>query len=139
MSKRKNPEDLKQAGRPPLYSNPEEMQIKIDEYFKDCPDKKQVFTKNGIFEMPCPTLTGLALYLGFCDRRSMYEYENKPEFTHTIKKARSRMEIVYEQLLQYGNSGAIFALKNLGWKDKQEIEQTGTIVWHEVKNYGPDK
>jgi len=25
-------------------------------------------------------------------------------------------------------TGAIFALKNFGWKDKQEVEQTSTIV-----------
>lgn len=109
-------------GMTPKYETPEKMEKRIDEYFKDCPDIKRVATKEGIRQIPCPTLTGLALHLGFCNRASMYDYEKKsPEFSHTIKKARARMEIIYEQLLQDGNTGAIFALKNLGWSDKKEI------------------
>lgn len=68
------------------------------------------------------------LFLGFCDRHSFYQYEtDKPEFTNTIKKARCFIEKHYEELLQNGNTtGAIFALKNFGWKDKQEIDQNNT-------------
>lgn len=123
MTKKKKPEDLQQRGRKSLYSTVEELEAKIEDYFKNCPDKKMVVTKCGVVELPCPTITGLALHLGFCNRQSMYDYENKtPEFSDTIKKARSKMEVIYEQLLQDGNSGAIFALKNFGWKDKQEID-----------------
>mgnify|MGYP003704955791 FL=1 len=33
----------------------------------------------------------------------------------------------YEQLIQgHNNAGAIFALKNMGWIDKTEVEQTIT-------------
>ena len=41
-------------------------------------------------------------------------------------------------MLQIGNTtGAIFALKNMGWKDKSEVEQSGglAINWHEEKTY----
>ena len=41
-----------------------------------------------------------------------------------IKNARTRIEQHYEELVQEGNSGAIFALKNFGWSDKQETEHT---------------
>ncbi len=114
----------KTSGRPALYKTVEELEAKIDEYFNDCPDKRTVYTKTGgAVQIPCPTITGLALFLGFCNRSSMYDYENEhKEFSNTIKKARSKMEVIYEQLLQDGNSGAIFALKNFGWKDKQEID-----------------
>lgn len=54
--------------------------------------------------------------------------EKLKEFTHTIKRARAFMEKEYEKLLRAGNcTGAIFALKNFGWTDKQEIEHSGGV------------
>lgn len=125
--KTKKSEEKKKVGRPPMFDNPEDMQVLIDNYFKDCPDLMEMVSNEGIItKVPCPTITGLALYLGFCDRRSFYEYEIKPKFTHTIKSARTRMEIIYEMMLRKGNcTGAIFALKNFGWTDKQTIEHEG--------------
>jgi len=46
------------------------------------------------------TITGLVLYLGFCDRSSFYKYGEKEVFRHTIKKAHSRIENHYENMLQ---------------------------------------
>lgn len=126
MSKENN-----KVGRPPMYETPEEMQEKIDQYFIDGMKKRKVLTgkpPNQIsVEIECPTITGLVLYLGFCDRSAFYAYENKPEFKHTIKKARTLIENVYEELMQLGSTTAIFALKNMGWKDKQDIEHSGNI------------
>ena len=43
------------------------------------------------------------------------------------QKARQLIEQSYEKLLiDGGGAGIIFALKNLGWKDKQEIEASHT-------------
>lgn len=106
-----------------MYANPEALQEKIAEYF---------------FERQCPTISGLAHYLGFESRQSFYDYEQKEDFTYTIRKIRLFMESIYEERLQ-GNSptGAIFWLKNAGWTDKQEIDQktehSGSIdiTWQE--------
>lgn len=125
MSKRTgNPE-----GRPPKFKSEKQLQAKIDEYFTNCPDTRTLtaFDKNSgefvTYQLSTPTITGLALFLGFCDRRSFYEYEQKAEFTHAIKKARLKIENEYEkQLPNPNNSGIIFALKNLGWKDRTEQE-----------------
>ncbi len=39
-----------------------------------------------------------------------------------------RIENIYEQMLFTRNpAGPIFALKNFGWRDKQEIEQKTTL------------
>lgn len=75
------------------------------------------------------TITGLALFLGFESRQSFYDYEEKPDFTYIIKVARLRVENQYELRLNNNPSptGAIFALKNMGWKDKQETEISGNI------------
>jgi len=117
------------GGRPALFKTVKELEDKITGYFeKGIKIKKIVVGKkpnNYVVEIPVPTISGLALYLGFESRQSFYDYENKPEFSYTIKKARLTIEVEYEGQLQVGNvAGAIFALKNMGWKDKTEIDQT---------------
>ena len=115
------------VGRPPLYNDPKVMQDKITEYFKNPPRKRKLFS-NGLIvgEIPVVTISGLVLYLGFCDRAAFYDYEAKPEFCHTIKRARTFIEQDYEECLRQGScTGAIFALKNFGWTDRQEIDLGG--------------
>lgn len=101
------------AGRPPIFETPQQLEKAIEAYF----DAK-----------PKVTITGLALYLGFCDRQSLYDYEARQEYSCIIKKARLRVECAYEENLA-GNSptGSIFALKNMGWKDKTEQEISGSL------------
>ena len=113
------------GGRPPYFSSPDELEAKIDEYFKS----GEIIT-----------LTGLAYYLGFEDRQSLYDYQNREEYSCIIKRARLYVEMRYEQRLS-GNAvtGAIFALKNMGWKDKQETEHSGqvgtTVVLKRANDY----
>lgn len=65
-----------------------------------------------------PTITGLALHLGFSSKTTLYQYAKKPEFAYSIKRALSFVEKHYEtQLNERAATGAIFALKNMGWKD----------------------
>jgi len=107
------------------YKNPQDLQKKVDEYFKSGLKKKTIITKSGLpVTVEIPTITWLCLFLWFEDRHSFNSYEKYPEFTSTIKQARSRIESHYEELAQEGNTGAIFALKNFGWKDKTEVETT---------------
>lgn len=97
------------GGRPALFNSVEELQTCLDEYFE---------------ENSSPSITGLAYHLGFESRQSIYDYEKKnDEFSYTIKRARLKIEIYYEELLSTKSvTGAIFALKNFGWADKQEID-----------------
>lgn len=140
MTKKKPKELLQKRGRKPKITDVEVMQAKIDEYFKNCPDKVTLscFDKNNgewvEYNKITPTISGLALFLGFCSRSAFYEYENKyPEFQDTIKKARFRIENEYEkQLYNDKCTGAIFALKNLGWKDKTETEVTASETTQEA-------
>lgn len=121
---------MSKVGRPPFYDTVEELQEAIKAYFNKPPTKKVIVGKGDDrqeIELPLLTLTGLAYHLGFESRQSFYDYEEKPEFTYTLKRARLFIERDYEMQLQLGNpAGAIFALKNFGWKDKQETEHTGT-------------
>jgi len=120
------------AGRPPIFETPKDLQDKIDEYFQSGVKVKKVVIgkapNNYTLDIEVPTITGLAYYIGFESRQSFYDYENKPEFTYTIRKVRLFIEQHYEEMLQTGNTiGAIFALKNFGWKDKQQIESDGKV------------
>jgi hypothetical protein len=114
------------GGREPFYTDPNVMQAKVDEYF-ETGDKKMIYDQFGIpHEIRVITVTGLALYLGFNTRKSLLDYAGKVEFVNVIKKAVSRVELMYESNLQTGQpTGSIFALKNMGWRDKQELDHSG--------------
>ena len=68
------------------------------------------------------TLPGLICALGLSSRHSLAHYEKRKEFCDSVKRAKLYVEMEYEKRLQ-GNSstGAIFALKNFGWSDRQEL------------------
>lgn len=99
-------------GRPRKYKSPEEMKARIDEYFEDN-DK--------------PTICGLTLALGFCERKALLNYEGYgKKFYDTIKRAKLVVEHYYERNLAINTraTGAIFALKNFDWSDKREVSFT---------------
>ena len=105
---------------------PTELQAKIDEYFKAGATQREVVLGSGANRytrtMYIYTLTGMCLFCGFVDKVQLFDLERNNAYKPIIKKARSRIEKVYEENLQVtGNSANIFALKNFGWVDKQEI------------------
>lgn len=139
------------AGRPPKYNNADDLAFKIEQYFEyvkgefeeieslDPMTFKTIIIKHWIREPERITINGLALFLGFESRQSLYDYKEKKQFSYSIKRALTKIEQQYEnQLFERNPAGAIFALKNFGWRDKQEIDHTSkgeSIVWNEVKTY----
>lgn len=99
------------TGRPPIWDDPEKFKEAVDAYFKD--------------DQILHTWTGLALHLGFSARSSLNDYLEKEGFYDPIKKALLRIENKYEErmITEKNPTGSIFALKNFGWKDKQEVDQ----------------
>jgi hypothetical protein len=75
------------------------------------------------------TITGLALALG-TTRDLLIDYEDKDEFSDTIKEAKAKCHNYAERKLFEANAtGPIFNLKNnYGWKDKTEVDNTVTGV-----------
>lgn len=109
-----------------LFKTPDEMQRAVDAYFNGGANKRQVVTLNGVLEVPALTMSGLAYFLGFHERKSLYAYDDYDEFSPILKKARLRIEMNYEESLADGKpTGAIFALKNMGWEDRTKSELTG--------------
>ncbi len=98
------------GGRPPKYKTAEEVFKKCKGYFDSCIELEEK-----------ATITGLALFLGFAARSSLYDYANKEEFSYVIKNAMLVIENSYENS---GTAFDIFALKNMGWSDKTEVDHT---------------
>jgi len=112
------------GGRPLAFETPEELQEAVDAYF-DSPPTRTISANGGTVDIPIVTMSGLANHLGFADRQSLYDYEKRKEFSCIIKRARLRVEMEYEGNLHFpGCTGSIFALKNMGWQDKQDLNHT---------------
>jgi hypothetical protein len=100
--------------RPPLFTNPSELEALADEYFNQCEANNKR-----------PTINGLSLALGM-HRDTLYEYRRKDGFSDTLKLVMARLEDAWEQGLAGANAtGTIFWLKNQGWSDKTEQEISG--------------
>jgi hypothetical protein len=112
-----------QIGRPPHFNTPEELDICIAEYFAD-PPTVMVLSGDKPTEVSAVTITGLAYHLGFESRQSFYDYEKRPSFSYSIKRARLRVEHGYETKLHFNNvAGPIFVLKSMGWRENDEAER----------------
>lgn len=137
-------------GRPRIYESVEELDKAIDDYFYPM-ETTTLGTSCGSVEMEPikskerikkPTISGLALSLGFADKSTLYEYRDRPEFSYSIKRAISMIEQFHEEGLSDNNvAGRIFALKNMGWKDKteQDVNMTASLTWNEQRTYDPDE
>jgi hypothetical protein len=125
------------AGRPPIFETADQLEQAIDNYFRTGVKKRKVIIGKSpnaqIVEIEVPTITGLCYHIGFESRQSFYDYEERDEFSYTIKRARLFIEVEYEEQLTTGNTvGAIFALKNMGWRDKTETEYSGNLTLHQI-------
>lgn len=138
MAKKKNA-----GGAPPKYKDPKEMQTVIDDYFDRCKGKAFINPDTGfpsltdkghiIWDIPPkpPTVTGLALALGFTSRQALLNYQAKKEFVDTVTRAKSRVEEYAESRLfdKDGANGAKFSLANNfdGWREKQDVNVEGSM------------
>ena len=151
------------GGRPPHYKTVEQMQPVIDEYFENCQheyftddDGKPIYNPRGepvIKRYNFPSVTGLALALGFSSRTEVWNYQKKKEFSNAITRAKMKIDAAIESEMRSDKlkpQAGIFLLKNMktGWEDKQTLEHTGgdkpveTKIVYEVtgvKPANPDK
>lgn len=76
-----------------------------------------------------PTVTGLALALGFTSRLDLLRYQGKEEFCNTITRAKSMVEQYAEERLfdRDGSNGAQFSLRNnfKGWDADKKNDDFG--------------
>ena len=124
------------GGRPPKYTCKEEIEGLIEKYFEECEGKPLLDDKGNaltdkygrpiIIGQKPPTITGLALALGFASRQALLNYQGRREFNDTITRAKSFVEKYAEERLfdRDGVQGAKFSLINnfKGWAEKPEPE-----------------
>ena len=132
---------MAKVGCPRKYKSVKQMQEAIDAYFESCKgepiigdDGQPLMDKYGnviLIHAKPPTVTGLALALGFTTRLSLLNYQGKREFVNTVTRAKSRIEEYAEGRLfdRDGQRGAEFSLRcNFRWsaeEKKQDGEDTG--------------
>lgn len=137
------------AGAPRKWKSVKAMQAAIDAYFKACEgepligdDGCAVRDKYGIpiiINAKPPTITGLALALGFTGRQALIDYQARPEFADTVTRAKARCEEYAEARLydRDGANGAKFSLScNFGWREKApeaDRQEIGVVLMPEVK------
>lgn len=70
------------------------------------------------------TLSGLIFFLGYNSMSEFYKLESHKEYGTYIKRAKLLIQQNYEEMLQTASNptGAIFALKQFGWKDNNNGE-----------------
>jgi len=114
------PKEKHAGGRPRRYPTLELMQKAVDAYFETC-----------IVAKVPTTVCGLALALGFAQRKSLFDYKGYgEEFCNIIKKAITTIEANYESMLSRSTqvAGPIFALKNMGWRDQKDVNVGGSVT-----------
>ena len=106
------------GGRPPILKSSNQVYTIATQYFKQCEQFKKPIT-----------VSGLALCLGM-DTRSLRNYASGVQQTvdrdvfSAIRDCYSVCERYAEEMLfnkEVRPTGAIFALKNMGWRDQKDI------------------
>lgn len=139
------------AGRKPKFTSKAQIEELIEQYFKDCEGKpllddegQPLRDKYGeviLLGARPPTVTGLALALGFHSRQSLLNYQAKAEFMDTITRAKMRVEAYCEERLfdRDGQRGAEFNLRyNFRWAQEEKNDSDsddsgqGVVVIPEV-------
>jgi hypothetical protein len=94
------------------------MKTQIDLYFNSVRSTGSFFIDGNEYTEPEPSITGLALFLGFTSVAGLKAYIDNPDFSDIIEYALLRVENHYEHLLQKGVATAKIALKKIGgWDD----------------------
>lgn len=143
MTKRKNPEDLLPRGRPTDYK--EEYCNQLIEFFNIEAYEEMILPdrsggkKREIIPCKFPTLARFACNIGVT-RETLWEWSTTklpngelkyPNFSNAYKRAKEFQESILVEGAMAGafnSTFSIFTAKNVfGWKDKQEVENTGTV------------
>ena len=112
-----------------LLIDPKTLKLQIDNYFSDVEKNKKFYIGEIVYKESTPTITGLALFLGFPSKESLKKYAENPEYTEVINYANLRLENFYEQLNIKGVPNAKVGLKFFGgWEDMPQTNNNFTFA-----------
>ena len=120
---------MPRLGQKRNFPTPEDLRKAFQKYFDETPDEEL-------------TLTGLAFVFG--SNQALSDYLNKEvykDYRPIIREAKMLIELSYSKSLRkYSRVGDIFALKNMGWKDRQELTgKNGRPIPFQFVDYKPIK
>ncbi len=97
---------------------PEQLEQECTQYFIDMEEEARPYT-----------VPGLALYLGYATRHSVWDLKQKSDYSRIIKMALLSIETQRNEMLisdtNKATAGQIFDLKNnFDWVDKTEVTNT---------------
>ena len=130
--------------RDPAFTDPKDLQKKVDAYFKHCEDSKKVYElKNGDIKIrqEFPTVTGLAVWL-HVHRDTLYSYMNEEyredndavvtkQLSDTLIYARNRIAAELTQASMSGDADSKIAslLLNAMGETSPEVNATVNVVF----------
>lgn len=98
-----------------MFKTANEVEVLFEDYFSNTPKDEW-------------TITGVCLHCHI-HKDTFYEYCKREDYRDVFNRARLMVENAYElSLRKNGRAGDIFALKNFGWTDKQEVENLNLNV-----------
>jgi hypothetical protein len=141
----------------PYFKTTTALTQRIDEYFqyiegeyhteqkplKPPKEKIETTTEHKVWDRePEPaTISGLALFLDFSSRHEFEIYEESGKYADVLKRGRLRVEATYEAMLHQTPTGAMFALKSMGWNEKSDISPSAPLTENtltiKIINSGP--
>ncbi len=123
------------------------LEKRIDAYFRSCCGEPMVDEETGGVKLDKkgkpmtsgkrpPTLSGLALAMGFASKADMLRYQGKPEIVTAIQRGRTRVEQYAEEQLfdKESSAGAKFVLeKDFGEAVPEADDGSGLDIMAEVR------
>lgn len=118
-----------------LLIEPEMLKNQVDNYFEQIEKSGKFILGVVEYKQREPSITGLALFLGFSSVNQFKTYADRLEYAEQINYALLRLGMKYEELLQDGNKNALVGLKRLDkeWVGDASITQVGVNVSTEGK------
>lgn len=124
--------------RPKKFNSAEEMQEKLDAYYKRCEkgEKRTMVDKKtgevNEFFIPIPySVEGMVTFLDIC-RETMCDYEKDICFSDTIKRAKQKVlsnQVESVLMNKINSTYTIFSHKNnFGMKDRTEVDNNTTVT-----------
>lgn len=101
-----------------LLIDPTTLRLQVENYFNQIRDKKCFYVGEQVIDEDHPTVTGLALFLGFPSKECLWKYAENPEYEPAMRYALLRAENFYEKEMLKGNANVKVLLKIFkGWED----------------------
>lgn len=129
--------------KPYIFNDPDELQEKVDAYFKHCEESKKVYDlKNGDIKVrqEYPSMAGLSLWLDV-DRKTLYNFmdedhlpnmsdECSKRIIHTLSRAREKIKqsLVQASILGDADSRISGMLLTAMGETTPEVQNTVNVI-----------